>query len=471
MSTRAGRLGKNTFFVFVGNFGGKVIGLLMLPFYTRWLSVEDYGITDAITVYAALLVGIVTCCIGDSLFIFPKDAPPVEQRRYYSSGMVFLAAMVGLWALLSACAACLFSSTGASNSFAGHVWLIYFMLVSQAFQQVSQQFTRSIGRMKVYGITGAVCTAATAGYAFLLIPGHGVVGYVWSIVLANVTAGLYSFFFSGSYRYFGLRCVCRLYVVRMLRYSVPLIPNTLMWWVVGAMNRPLMEHYLGFHDMGVFAVANKIPGILNMAFSVFAISWQISVLEEFGKEGYTRFYNTVFRSVYVLLVAVLLAITLASRLMVSVFADAAYGEAWRYVPLLTLGALFSSISGFAGSNFSATRESKYFFYSSLWGGLSAAILNFILIPAFGLYGVCASLVLSFFIMAVSRIMYGWKHVRIERPTRHLATTGLACLIAVSYVMEVGAGVTYLLVLILVVFLLLSNRDLLALARTKLKKLV
>jgi O-antigen/teichoic acid export membrane protein len=42
------RLGKNTLFVFIGNASSKLIGLLMLPFYTRWLSVEDYGTTDII---------------------------------------------------------------------------------------------------------------------------------------------------------------------------------------------------------------------------------------------------------------------------------------------------------------------------------------------------------------------------------------------------------------------------------------
>lgn len=47
------RLGKNILLVFIGNVGSKLIGLLMLPFYTRWLSVEDYGVTDVISVYVS----------------------------------------------------------------------------------------------------------------------------------------------------------------------------------------------------------------------------------------------------------------------------------------------------------------------------------------------------------------------------------------------------------------------------------
>ena len=66
------RLGKNTLLVFIGNAGSKLIGLVMLPFYTSWLSVEDYGVTDIINVYVSFLVSIVSCCIAESMFIFPK---------------------------------------------------------------------------------------------------------------------------------------------------------------------------------------------------------------------------------------------------------------------------------------------------------------------------------------------------------------------------------------------------------------
>lgn len=56
---RYSRLGKNTVLVFIGNAGSKLVGLLMLPFYTRCLSVEDYGTTDIINVYVTFLLSIV----------------------------------------------------------------------------------------------------------------------------------------------------------------------------------------------------------------------------------------------------------------------------------------------------------------------------------------------------------------------------------------------------------------------------
>ena len=65
-------LGTNTILVFIGNASAKLIGLLMLPLYTRWLSVEDYGLTDLLTVYVTFLVGIVSCSIYEEQNVTPS---------------------------------------------------------------------------------------------------------------------------------------------------------------------------------------------------------------------------------------------------------------------------------------------------------------------------------------------------------------------------------------------------------------
>lgn len=64
------RLGKNTGLVFIGTAGSKLLSLLMLPFYTRWLTVSDYGSVDLITTYSGLMLGIISCSIFDSIFLF-----------------------------------------------------------------------------------------------------------------------------------------------------------------------------------------------------------------------------------------------------------------------------------------------------------------------------------------------------------------------------------------------------------------
>ena len=73
---------------------------------------------------------------------------------------------------------------------------------------------------------------------------------------------------------------------------------------------------------------------------------------------------------------------------------------------------FSCVSGLAGSTFSAVRKSRYFFYSSVYGGLSSIVFNFLLIPLWGIWGAVLSVVLSFMVMSVSRVAYSWTYVKL-----------------------------------------------------------
>lgn len=407
------RLAQNTVLVFIGNVGSKLIGLLMLPFYTSWLSVEDYGVTDMINVYVAFLANIISCCIAESVFIFPKGQPEKTKREYFSSGMAFLLLSFVFSFLLFGFIDALSSFYSVSNSFVNNIWLIYGLIAATLLQQMFQQFTRSIDKMLVYGMAGIVLTVFTAILSFVFIPAMGVAGFVLSLILAHIVTGLYSFIFSHSYLYWSVKSISKARCREMLKYSVPLIPNGIMWWLVSALNRPVMESNVGLHAIGIFAVSNKFPSIVSMIFGIFVTSWQISVLEEYGKKGFDSFYNKVFRGIVLLLLVMLVIITFSSKWLVATFASADFGEAWIYIPLLTLGTVFSNISGLAGTTFSAVKQSKYFFYSSVYGGVSAIVSNFIFIPWLGLWGAVVSVGLSFMIMALSRIVYSWKYVKLD----------------------------------------------------------
>jgi O-antigen/teichoic acid export membrane protein len=432
------RLGKNTLLVFIGNAGAKLIGLLMLPFYTRWLSVEGYGTTDIINVYVSLLLGITTACIADAVFIFPKDQEIEKQKSYFSSGLFFAVCSLSITALLFFVIKNILTYHGMSNSFTNNTWFIYGLLVTNFLQQYIQQFVRSIDKMKVYSTTGIVITVSTAACSFFFIPRWGVFGYVLALIVAHFLGTAYSFCFSCAYRYISVTGIKKSICREMLKYSIPLIPNTMMWWLVGAFNRPLMEKYWGMHAVGIFAVANRFSAIILVMFSIFSVSWQVSVLEEFYKERYEHFYNTIFHVLTSGMFVLFFIIAIFSKTIISLFADSAFYEAWKYIGILTLGAMLQGIASFVGSNFSAVRKSKYFFYASIWSAASSVVFNFVLIPRFGIMGAAISMSLSFLVLIVSRMFYAQKYVRIHNIIRYIAVLLISCMtiIVMIYVQNV-----------------------------------
>lgn len=403
-------LGSNTVLVFIGSASARVVGLLMLPYYTRWLSMADYGVSDLINVYSTFLLAFVSCCIEAAIFIFPKNKSQKEQASYFSSGLGFITITSFITFIIFFSISIIAPQIGITNVFIQNIWLIFLLLISLVYQVITQQFTRSINNLLAFSLTGVVITTSTAIFAVILIPKYHLHGYIWSLILANFCGTLFSFIASKSYRYISPQNISAVKCKEMLRYSIPLIPNSVMWWLVNSLNRPVLERYCSYEEIGLFAVAQKFPGILTMLFSVFLTSWQISVIDEYKKEGFHDFSNKVLKLITMGSIFILLMITLCSELLIKIFATEQYVKGAYLIPILTMGVIFSNLGGLIATVFSAVRISKYYFYSSVWAAVVAALTNAIFIPRMGITGAALSAMLSMFVMAVVRLFYSKKFV-------------------------------------------------------------
>lgn len=459
MQERYKKLGLNTILVFIGKAGSSIIGLLMLPFYTHWLSTDEYGTTDLITTYAAIVGGFLTCCVADAIFIFPKDADKKGRTKYYTSGYMFVAVMTIVFGVL----VFTLNAIGVNNNWTGvffeKIWFVLAFAVCQFLQQYSQSFTRSIDKMKVYSITGIVYTGGIALLSFFLLPSYGLSGYLYAMLVANLLATVFTIIASGSYQYISINGFDKSYLIELLKYGIPLIPNSLMWWIVNGINRPIMEANLGLDALGIYAVANKFPLLLSTLVGIFGTAWGITMLEEFGKPDFNRFFNRTIRMLFFVMIIGACVITACSKLIISIFADEAYFEAWKYVPVLTLSIVFQNFSGTIGGVFMAEKKSKYFFYSSVWGAMASLIATVACIKMWGLQGAAIAMAISFLVMSISRLIYAWKHINEMNLLWYVAMTLLYILFIVVVLIDAPLYINIpLYFLIITCVCLISRRE-------------
>ena len=192
------RLGKNTLIVFIGNIGSKLLSFIMLPFYTRWLSVEDYGVADLINSYAVLFLGIVSCCITESIFIFPKKVGKDARTEYLTSTIYFCIAMIVLSGLFFS----IINRIPQETTLCTYSMAIWGIMSTSLLQSLTQQFARSIDKMFIFGFTGIFHAIAVFGLSIMLIPQLGVDGYIYSIMIANIITAIFAFLLYKGYDYF-----------------------------------------------------------------------------------------------------------------------------------------------------------------------------------------------------------------------------------------------------------------------------
>lgn len=425
-------LKKNTILVFVGSLSSKLLAVLMLPFYTAWLSVSDFGIVDLITTYVALIMSVVTLCMTDAIFRFPQGQIHKKQSFYFSSGIM----LVILSLLLTGICCFLFllstdsSSWGVFGEYAG---FIYILLILSFLQLYVQQFSKSIGKLSIYVKSGILLTLVTALFSFVLIPYYSINGYLFAQAIGLVLTLIYISFQIKVSRYISIQYVSWSTIRQMLEYSIPMIPNATLWWVLGASNRLFLEHYHGVDSVGIYAVSNRFPSMITMVFNAFFLSWQISVLREFGKPEFVAFYNRIMRFYFIILVGLSIILSISSYWIVEILSDYKYIEAWQYIPFLGLASIFSALSSFVGTIFMATKTTRYFFVTSFWGSLLCLLLNFMLIPIWGLMGAAISLSVSHFVIYVLRIIKSRPYVSVAGFGTYLIQIGLVYLFSVCVV--------------------------------------
>lgn len=458
MDNKYKRLAKNSIWTLIGNSGSKLLGLLLLPLYTRWLGTSGFGESDLVTTYSSFLIYIMTLCIADGIFVFTKNQSDELKKSFFSSALLFTVLLLVIWAVLWCILDFLFSSLDFRNSFTDNLWYIYGIVVTTFLQQYSQQFILSLEKIKIYSFTGIVHSLFTLLFSYLLIPSMGVKGFILATIYSNLLTAAYSFFLSKSYLYLSLKQIDKYNVYELLKYSIPLIPNGIMWWLMSALNRPVMEYNLDYSTIGIYAVANRFPSIINMVFAVFSVAWNISVFEEYGKEGYEAFYKKIFRMLFLVIIIAASVVMVSSELIVTIFAAPDFHEAWKYMIILVVGSVFSCLSSFFGTNFSVVKQSKYFFYSSVWGALTAIVLNLLLIPAIGLWGTSISVMMSFVVMMASRYVYSKKYVSTRLVQYILLYTTAMAVVAVSCILFHSIVVRVFITLFVIAALLVIERD-------------
>ncbi|MDE5784119.1 MAG: oligosaccharide flippase family protein [Prevotella sp.] len=405
------RLGKNTALIMVGNVSSKILSLLMLPLYTFWLSTEDFGTTDIITVYTTLLIGVVSCCITDAIFVIPKGQDNTHLKKYFTSGLYFLFVSSIVVAFVFWLAHWLFLYYNINNSFSGNLLYIYCILITGVISSYMQQFCRAIDKIAIYSIVGIVSSISIALFSVLLIPIYGVYGFVCATILSNIVNVIYITVAAKIYRYVNLGMYDWSKLKELLFYSIPLIPNSLMWWFANAANKPILEHYCGLSSVGLLAVASKFPGFLNILLTAFNSSWIISVIEEYPKKEFKEFFNKGLQFFMFILTVCASLICIFSDVITLLFTgNADYYESWVYMAMLALSTMFSCVSGLVGAVFSAVKKSKYYFYSSIWGAGTSIIFNLLLIRYFSLWGAVIATTLSMAVMMISRIFYSRQYV-------------------------------------------------------------
>jgi O-antigen/teichoic acid export membrane protein len=371
----------------------------MMRFYTGRLGAEGYGAVGNIVDASTLLIAVVTLAIGESIIRFGLDKN-CDKSDVFSIGMK--TTLCGLIIFMP-----FVPFIGKIGFLSEFSLLIYLYVFTGSIKSSCALFVRSIGKIRLYAIDGLLTTTVNIALnlVFLAVFDMGVIGYVLSVVLADIASIIFLTLSVGLTGYFKLFGVSRQMRNSMFRYCVPLIPATIMWWITNVSDSFFISGMLGQSATGIYKAAYKFPNIIMLASGVFSQAWNMSAITEKNSKTIAKFYNDVFNlfqtAVYVLSAAMLLMIRPVLTFMA--VGEGFTGEAFRHSPMLLLAVVFTCFSTFMGSIYVALKKSvRSMVTASIGAGLNI-LLNWILIPIMGIDGAALGTLVSYIVIFFARV--------------------------------------------------------------------
>ncbi|HBJ80722.1 oligosaccharide flippase family protein [Pseudothermotoga sp.] len=430
------KLAINTFLFAIGNIGSRSISFLLLPLFTRYMIPSDYGRLGVINTTVQLLVPLLSFQIVEAIFRFAADVREVKRGKNVFSNAFFFSFLsfvfsVSFYPLLR--------NVSIFAEFNMYFYSIFFLTV---LNSIVKQFIRGLGRVNLFVVSDMLYSGifAVSSVVLLVLMKLGIRAYLLSNIIALVSSTLFIFFYANLVKYLSPRIDIKS-LKEMLSFSIPLIPNGIMWWVINASDRYLLSYFIGYEATGMYSVAAMFPSILTTLYAVFFQAWQLSAIEEFGEEGYSKFFKNVFGVLSSVMFIGLSLLFLIIKTFMKFYVGYTYFESWRYTIFLLLGTAFHAFASFYGVNYVASKKTIGAFSTSVIAATTKVTVVLSLIKVMGIQAASISTFLAYLVMWVSRVFHTRETVQMGIDIRHFALSTTTILAQAIALLTIKSSVT------------------------------
>ena len=446
----------NVFLFAISSFSTKIMSYIILPLYTSKVSEAEYGIIDLVNVIVNLLVPILSISISDWLLRYVTEDERQATEKFSIACLVLVLSTGGLIVLSP-----LISHISIVSDCTEYIIIGYFLSTANLIFSYMVRATNKVRLISVCSLLSSIITVALnilwMKIGTLSIDSYFVCQYV------GISIALLIFFIRGKlYKYIKREKITKKIQKEILGYCLPLIPNSLFWWVNSSIDKISIISILSVSASGAYSAASKIPSLLTIFATIFQQAWNLSVFKKRDSEQ-RKFEEKTMLLYQLLLVIGAVLIIAFSKVLASILLRGEFYSSWTLVPMLVVAFVFTTVSTFIGSLFTAEKNTKPLFSSSLIAAVINIVCNIVLIYTIGLYGAAIATMISAFSNYLYRLwlVKKYKYVNKTYVLLFIPLYILLIILALSYeYFRIGLaqmGIIALIIIIIFVFALLRRR--------------
>jgi O-antigen/teichoic acid export membrane protein len=390
---------KNTTIYVLGDVFPRILSFITFPILTTHLTPADYGVISYVNTILAVLTTLGFLCINTyySVYYYRQDSEDAQKRLLGNISIFIVGVNIILSALFFIFGGKFFALLESNISFYPYIALG----VGTYFANIFTVLPSALYRLQERSIPFTVLNV-TRGLLYLVLTlvlvvyyKYTAVGVLWATFLVSaVYAGVFIVILCRH----AIFCIDLTQIKAALRFSLPILPGSIAYFLISMSDRILIDKYLTLTDLGIYSTASTLALILHvMSYGAYK-AFEPHIYKTYGRENFTQTFSKTHNAFMFLLLFGVLGLALFAREFFEIMANIKFWPAYFYVPLVLIGVYASAMLLLFGTVITAREKNKIYSGIIIFGGCISLGLNIRLIQRFGLLG--ASLVSGFVFTAM-----------------------------------------------------------------------
>ena len=421
---------KNTIIISIGKFSTQLVSFLLLPLYTSLLKESEYGEYDFLNTISIFLIPCVTLLMEEGMFRFLIDSKTDKQKgEVFSATFIFSIISFIVWSLL-------IFIVGNILHYSYTTYLIFYILAS-LLSALAGATARGLSKFKLYSLFCFLSSLLTIllNVLFIAVLHMGINSLFLSYIIGNSIVSIWLLCKIKVFKFVKRENINKKKTMEMIKYSFPLVPNSISWNAIGLTDRLLIVNILGSAKNGIYSVGLRFPTIINTCYSYFNLSWKESASKVVDSEDKNEFYNSVYINLNRFLICVSILIIAGLPFIFNLLVKNAYREAYMYIPLMIISVYFSNLSNFCSGIFSAYKDTKILARTTIVATIINFIVGILLIRKIGLYASILATMTAYIVIYFYRNYKLRKYIVLKHDNYSIYHTIILAIVTLCYYLK------------------------------------
>ena len=383
----------------LGGMLAKLLGFVLLPIYTRYLTPADYGILVLLGVTSSFAAAIAQLGLGSALFrevIYKEsDESTVVSTAFYFLLVESILFFGGLIAFSPQLSHLIFDTLEYTHL----LHIVFLTGVLSMFNVIVMAILRTREQSALYSILSVAkfLVGAILNIYFIVVLQRGVeglliAGLISTALFAVVDLALLSRDIRLTFSVPILR--------RMLGFGVPLVPAGLSSLVMTSADRFFLQVFSTPAEVGLYSLGYNIGMVVNLIVGAIQLAWPAQLFVIAKQPDAERQFAQILTYYLFAIGFIGLGLSVLAREVLVIMTTPRFYGAYVVIPLIVLSYIFYGIRFMTNIALPIQDKMKYMPPIIIGSAILNLGLSYILIPRYGMMGAAWATAISYLILVV-----------------------------------------------------------------------